>query len=117
MGDSGDFTELAGNLIDNAYKYGRRRVRVEAANDDGVLRLIVEDDGSGIPAELIERIMQRGARADETVPGEGIGLAVVREIVDLYQGRIDVGASRWGGARIAVELARASLGDGAPLGK
>jgi two-component system sensor histidine kinase PhoQ len=109
LGDSGDFTELAGNLVENAYKYGRQRVRVEAANEDGVLRLIIEDDGAGIPPELVERIMQRGARADESVPGEGIGLAVAREIVELYQGRIDVGVSRWGGARIDVALARASL--------
>jgi two-component system sensor histidine kinase PhoQ len=109
LGDSGDFTELAGNLIENAYKYGRQRVRVEAENDDGSLRLIVEDDGSGIPAELVEQIMLRGARADESVPGEGIGLAVAREICELYQGGIDVGASRWGGARIVATLKRATL--------
>jgi two-component system sensor histidine kinase PhoQ len=109
LGDAGDFTELAGNIIENAYKYGRARVRIEAVNDDGLLRLFVEDDGLGISPALAGRLMERGARADESVPGEGIGLAVAREIAALYQGHIEVGRSRWGGARIAVELRRANL--------
>ncbi|HSG64258.1 MAG TPA: ATP-binding protein, partial [Gammaproteobacteria bacterium] len=88
---------------------GRGRVRIEAVNDDSILRLFVEDDGPGVSPALAGRLMERGARADESVPGEGIGLAVAREIAELYQGRIDVGRSRWGGARITVELRRAQL--------
>lgn len=109
MGDPGDFTEVAGNIIENGYKYGRRHVHVKATNAGATLRLVVEDDGPGISPEQVERVMERGMRADESVPGEGIGLAVVREIAALYQGRLDVSESRWGGARITLELRRASL--------
>ena len=110
LGDSGDFTEIAGNIIENAYKYGRTRVRVRAWNEDGTLHLVVEDDGPGISPGEAEALMERGSRADESVPGQGIGLAVVREIVALYQGQLDVSRSDFGGAKIELELKRASYG-------
>ncbi len=107
-GDAGDFTEIAGNLIENAYKYGRTQVRVRARNEAGALTLVVEDDGPGISADDAEVLMERGSRADESVPGQGIGLAVVREIAALYQGQVDVSASSLGGAKITLELRRVS---------
>ena len=108
LGDAGDFTEIAGNLIENAYKYGRSRVRVHAHSEDGTLRLVVEDDGPGISAGAAEALMERGSRADESVPGQGIGLAVVREIAELYQGQLDVAGSSLGGAKIDLTLRRVS---------
>lgn len=111
LGDAGDFTEIAGNIIENAYKYGKSRVRVSARSAPRSLRLIVEDDGPGISPDDAETLMERGSRADESVPGQGIGLAVVREIAELYHGRLDVAASDLGGARIELELKRASYGD------
>ncbi|MDH3508435.1 MAG: ATP-binding protein, partial [Gammaproteobacteria bacterium] len=108
LGDAGDFTEIAGNIIENAYKYGRARVRVRAWNEDGSLRLTVEDDGPGISPGEAEALIERGSRADESVPGQGIGLAVVREIADLYQGQLTVGESDLGGAKIDLDLRRAS---------
>jgi two-component system sensor histidine kinase PhoQ len=107
-GDPGDLTELLGNLMDNAYKYCRSRVRVSAAQRDGRLAITVGDDGRGISESEVETLLQRGTRADESVPGQGIGLAVVRETVDLYQGTLNVGRSPLGGAEIRVELGRAS---------
>ncbi len=108
LGDPGDFTEIAGNIVENAYKYGRCEVRIRARNEDGSLRLTVEDDGPGISAHEADALMERGSRADESVPGQGIGLAVVREIAELYQGRLDVGRSDLGGAKIELALKRAS---------
>jgi two-component system sensor histidine kinase PhoQ len=108
LGDPGDFTEVAGNIMENAYKFGRRRVRVTARNVAGFLSLVVEDDGPGIGAGEVDALLQRGTRADESVPGQGIGLAVVREIVELYQGTIGVDRSMLGGARIALRLGRAN---------
>jgi signal transduction histidine kinase len=66
--------------------------------------LEVKDDGTGIPAAERGRVLQRGARADETVAGQGIGLSVAREIAQAYGGTLDIGESRQGGARISVRL-------------
>ncbi len=101
-GDRGDLFELLGNLLDNACKWCRSRVRVTAARLSAAdvrtrLRISVEDDGAGIASADRERILERGARADEQVEGQGLGLAMVREIVDLYDGTLEIGdfAARW----------------------
>jgi two-component system sensor histidine kinase PhoQ len=108
-GDPGDLTEILGNLMDNAYKYCRSRVRVTAQSTPERLVITVGDDGRGISAAEAATLFQRGKRADESVPGHGIGLAVVRETVELYRGTLDVGRSELGGAELRIELARAGL--------
>ena len=106
-GDPGDLTEILGNLMDNAYKYCTSKVRVAGDSNHDRLSIRVGDDGRGIGAELAQELGQRGKRADESVPGQGIGLAVVREVVELYRGTLSVGHSELGGAEIRIELARA----------
>ena len=106
-GDRGDLTEILGNILDNAYKYCAARVRVVIQAQASRLIMTVEDDGAGIELEQLDELTRRGARADESVPGQGIGLAVVRETVELYQGRLTLGESDLGGARVQVELGRA----------
>jgi two-component system sensor histidine kinase PhoQ len=106
-GDPGDLMELLGNLLDNAYKYCRGRVRLHASSDADRLAITVDDDGRGIDAAFASVLFERGKRADESVPGQGIGLAVVREIVELYHGEVGVARSVLGGAQIRVELGRA----------
>lgn len=108
-GDPGDLTEILGNLMDNGYKYCKGKVHVTASSNAERLVVIVGDDGRGITADEVETLLQRGKRADESVPGQGIGLAVVRETVELYRGTLDVGRSPLGGAELRVELARAGL--------
>lgn len=105
QGDSGDLTEIIGNLMDNAYKYCRQRVVARAFREGAMLVLTVADDGAGISAAEVEALLERGVRADESVPGQGIGLAVVRETVELYGGRLSFGRSHWGGTEVRVELA------------
>jgi two-component system, OmpR family, sensor histidine kinase PhoQ len=109
IGDRGDLTELLGNLLDNACKWCRTRVRFSANIDESAgarerLCLIVEDDGPGISAEDRARVLQRGVRADEKVPGHGLGLAMVHDTVDLYGGRLTIDASPLGGARFTLRL-------------
>lgn len=106
-GDPGDLTEILGNLMDNGYKYCRSRVHVTARPAPDRLVIAVGDDGRGITADIAATLFQRGKRADESVPGQGIGLAVVRETVELYRGTLDVGRSELGGAELRVELSRA----------
>jgi two-component system sensor histidine kinase PhoQ len=109
IGDRGDLTEMLGNLLDNACKWCRSRVRLSASADPTAqarlrLNLIVEDDGPGISAADRARVLERGVRADEKVPGHGLGLAMVQDTVDLYGGVLMIDASALGGARFALRL-------------
>jgi two-component system sensor histidine kinase PhoQ len=109
VGDRDDLTEALGNLMDNAAKWCRSRVRVEAGlrDDTGAgqkLRLAVEDDGPGIPAGEREHVLKRGGRADEHTPGHGLGLAMVRDMAGLYGGRLELGDSPLGGCRVELRL-------------
>ena len=103
-GDEGDLTELLGNLIDNAYKWCAHDVRIGAQVREGRLAITVEDDGPGIEGAQARLILERGVRADQAVPGHGIGLAVVRDIVRSYEGEITIGASTLGGAALTLDL-------------
>jgi two-component system sensor histidine kinase PhoQ len=109
VGDRGDLTELLGNLLDNACKWCRFRVRLTASSDPSAgarerLRLAVEDDGPGIGDSDRDRVLERGVRADEQVPGHGLGLAMVRDTVDLYGGTLAISRSALGGLQVTVRL-------------
>jgi two-component system sensor histidine kinase PhoQ len=109
FGESGDLMELLGNLLDNACKWCTRRVGISVhavANGEwrNGLRIDVYDDGKGIDAQRVDEVLQRGVRGDSRVPGHGIGLAVVSEIVSAYGGDIQVAQSDWGGARITLRI-------------
>ena len=105
MGERDDLYELLGNLMDNAAKWCRSRVRVRAAAAaGGQLTLQVEDDGPGIRPEDRERVLQRGVRADEAVPGHGLGLAMVSGLVQDYGGQLSCAMSELDGANFQVQL-------------
>lgn len=102
-GDERDIMEMLGNVLENAFKYTRSRVRVSARADSG-LTLVVEDDGPGIPAAVRRAVLDRGTRADEVQQGQGIGLSVVAELVALYHGALRIEESDLGGARVVLQL-------------
>lgn len=106
VGEQNDFMEVMGNVLDNACKYCLEFVEVSARQTDDTLHIIVEDDGPGIPSAQRELIFDRGQRADTLRPGQGVGLAVVREIVEQYEGQILTGESKLGGTRMEVIFAR-----------
>jgi len=83
-----DLDEMLGNLIENAAKYGGGRVFVTVEPKDDQIKVIVEDDGQGIPEEQRQAIFERGARLDTGKPGTGLGLAIVRDVVEIYGGSI-----------------------------
>ena len=103
-GAEGDLLEVVGNLLDNAFKWCRHRVRIGARRESGLVVLWVEDDGPGMSAEQARGLGERGARLDLTTPGHGIGLAVAREICAAYGGDLAIARSSLGGARIRVRL-------------
>ncbi len=103
--DRQDMLELLGNLLDNAGKWARRRVRL-SVQADRQLVIRVEDDGPGVSAGQIHRLTERGARLDETRAGHGMGLAIVQDIVKVYAGNLNFDRSpTLGGLRVSVELA------------
>lgn len=102
--DERDLMEMLGNLIENAFKYSRRSVRISVARSPFGVAVDIEDDGDGIPPEERRRVLGRGARADAATDGQGIGLAVVVEIATAYQGRLRISDSELGGAAMRLEL-------------
>ena len=104
-GDEGDLQEILGNLLDNAWKYGRGSVRCSAAAaSPGMIALRIEDDGRGLDPARATEALARGARLDESHPGQGIGLAVVNELVAAYGGEVTVERSALGGTAVTVTL-------------
>ena len=102
--DQQDMLELVGNLLENAAKWARHRIRLTLGTGDG-MRLVIEDDGPGINRDSRSLILTRGTRLDESEEGHGIGLSIVQEIIELYDGSIDLGESdELGGLRVTVEL-------------
>lgn len=112
-GERQDLEEMLGNLLDNACKWGRSRIRLTVARDGGHLTFVVEDDGPGLDDDQRAAVFDRGRRLDETVPGSGLGLAIVRDIAELYDGRIALERSSLGGLRAVLTLPAA---DAAPTG-
>lgn len=101
-----DLDEILGNLLDNACKWARARVVIESARTGEQLAVMVDDDGPGLPAEMRDRVLQRGVRADEQASGSGLGLAIVRDLADVYQGTVSLDASPLGGLRARLTLPR-----------
>ncbi len=121
FGEQRDLLELAGNMLDNAFKYGKGKVRVSAgviapAATRCGLWLSVEDDGAGIDESQWKRLLQRGVRGDERtnlqggerdgdpVAGHGLGLAIMVELVTTYGGEVSIGHGELGGAMVRVEI-------------
>ena len=103
--DEGDCLEVVGNLLDNAFKYGKARVTVTATNNaDRSMSLVIEDDGVGLDEHEIEQILNRGTRLDEATEGQGIGLAVVADIVESYNLGLQFGRSKSGGLRVSLDF-------------
>ncbi|MBI3563358.1 MAG: two-component sensor histidine kinase [Gammaproteobacteria bacterium] len=102
--DAGDAMEVLGNLIDNASKWCRQQVRVQAQRQTSSWSICVEDDGPGIAAEQVALILQRGGRIDEAMPGQGIGLAVAHEIISNYASKLQIERSPLGGAAFWLAL-------------
>jgi signal transduction histidine kinase len=108
-GEEGDLDELVGNLLENAAKWCKSRVKVKVSRSDDGVEVIVDDDGPGLPAEHRAKALERGKRLDESEPGTGLGLSIVTELADIYGGQLHLEDSPMGGLRARLELPAAPL--------
>jgi signal transduction histidine kinase len=99
-----DLDEILGNLLDNACKWAKSRIVLDASRTGAMLLLRLDDDGPGLPPDQRNAVLERGVRLDEASPGSGLGLAIVRDLVELYGGSIWIGDSPLGGLRVEVSL-------------
>lgn len=122
-----DLDEMLGNLLDNACKWGKARVTLTSSvilppqggshavsqenswlppsgGSDPAIEITVDDDGPGLDPSMRTAVLQRGVRADEAAPGSGFGLAIVRDLAELYGGSIALDASPMGRLRARLRL-------------
>jgi len=113
-GDEGDLEEMAGNLLDNACKWSNGKIGVSMFAERGpqgsMLLIKVEDDGPGLTEEEAAKVLRRGVRLDEKTPGSGLGLDIVKELVDVYGGSLQLKRSVLGGLLAELRLPAAKLG-------
>lgn len=113
-GDESDLEEMAGNLLDNACKWSKEQVRVSLSGERGdsgtFLLLKIEDDGPGLSEGDAQKVLRRGVRLDEKTPGTGLGLDIVKELVDVYGGSLELKRSQLGGLSVELRLPTARLG-------
>lgn len=102
-GEEHDLTEILGNLIDNARKWAKSRIRLTAGVAKEILSLSVEDDGPGLSLDQAAQIA-RGQRWDETQPGTGFGIAISRDLTEGYRGTLKLDRSKLGGLRASVAI-------------
>ena len=103
-GDERDLMEILGNLLDNACKACQNHIHIISQTDNNILCIEIHDDGPGIPEQQRNTLIQRGQRADTKHDGQGIGLNVVTDIIDSYQGKFHIKDSYLGGAAINIEF-------------
>lgn len=108
-GEKEDFDEIIGNVLENSAKWAQRQISVKARLLDSIaprpmIEICIEDDGPGVPEPERALLFERGQRLDETIPGTGLGLSIVRDIVELYGGRVDLGQSFLGGLEVTIVL-------------
>ena len=111
QGEKHDLEEMLGNLLDNACKWGKRRVYLSVAVEAPDLKskarrltILVEDDGPGLTTEQRGKIGKRGMRLDETKPGSGLGLSIVSDLAASYRGGMSLDASQYGGLKVVLDL-------------
>ena len=112
-GDEGDLEEMAGNLLDNACKWAKSSIGVtvvaERSGQNTNLLIKIDDDGAGLTEEEAVKVLRRGVRLDEKTPGSGLGLDIVKELVDVYGGSLQLKRSVLGGLLAELRLPAAKV--------
>ena len=106
FGSMDDLEEVIGNIIENACKYGKNKIEVEIRiSEKNNLKLVITDDGLGLSQEQMNKVFARGFRIDEQKPGTGLGLNIVKDIVETYmKGKVTLSKSKLGGLEVNILL-------------
>lgn len=99
-----DLDEILGNVLDNACKWARARVTLGCEPEGSKLLLVVDDDGPGLPEPMRRAVLERGVRLDESAPGSGLGLSIVRDLTEHYGGTVELSESHLGGLCVRISL-------------
>ena len=102
--DREDMLELLGNLLDNACKWADSQVELNIRQTAGGDEIEVQDDGPGIPETERDQVISRGTRLDEQTSGHGLGLGIVRDIVDVWGGEMQLETGALGGLSVMIRL-------------
>lgn len=103
-GEIQDLQEILGNLLDNAYKWAYSKITVHVSITGKKLTIVISDDGPGLLAEQYHQVVERGVRTDEKMPGSGLGLSIVQELVSLYQGSMELTQSADAGLCVTLKF-------------
>jgi two-component system sensor histidine kinase PhoQ len=103
-GDEGDLMEVLGNLLENAFKWSSQFIVIKAEQTKNHLLISIDDDGVGIAPEKVDALLQRGVRADQSTAGHGIGLSIVKNIVQAYGGQLSLSKSHLGGVKVCISF-------------
>ena len=106
FGSLEDMEELIGNLVENACKWGRKKIKIKFENHGkNEVKILIDDDGPGLEQEQKNKVFTRGFRVDEQTPGSGLGLNIVKDILEIYKGEIRLEKSpSLGGLRVNIVL-------------
>ena len=106
FGSLEDMEEVVGNILENGCKYGKKRIKISIIKlSDVEIKLEISDDGEGLPAKQMNEVFGRGFRLDEQKPGTGLGLNIVKDIIELYKGKVWLEKSKkLGGLQVNIRL-------------
>jgi signal transduction histidine kinase len=108
--DRDDLAELLGNILENAAKWAKNRVRASATADATTVTVLIDDDGPGIPEADRQAVLERGVRLDQARAGSGLGLAIAGDVLEACGGTLSLGESPLGGLRAIIALPSAPQG-------
>lgn len=103
-GEEQDLQEILGNVLDNAWKWAKQRIEIAVRANGDRFTLLIDDDGPGLDPEQRQAVLTRGVRMDEQVPGTGLGLGIVNDMAQLYDGKLELDSSPLGGLRVCITL-------------
>jgi len=115
-GEKQDLEEIIGNILENAFKYAQSEitigiepvVKTGQASEEGTFIITISDDGPGLDEKDMKDALSRGKRLDESTPGSGLGLSIVSELIEIYEGHLTFLKSETGGLCVQITLPAAT---------